>query len=229
MLSLINVERAAVGASPLMFDSSLQASSEGHSRWMIASDSFSHEGLDGTTATERMADAGYEFTGRWASGENIAWASLRSPGGDLDEVLLMHENLMNSPAHRANVLNPAFEEVGIGIEVGNMLGWDAAVVTQNFGHSSASPPSVGAVSEDPYIDDAFYLSRNADVAAAGLDPDQHYAEYGWKEGRDPNAGFSTIGYLAANPDVATAGINPLDHWLRFGQSEGRSLGFDLLL
>ena len=35
--------------------------------------------------------------------------------------------------------------------------------------------------------------------------------YSWKEGRDPDAYFSTKGYLAANPDVAAAGIDPLIH------------------
>ncbi|WP_132257231.1 calcium-binding protein, partial [Methylobacterium segetis] len=73
----------------------------------------------------------------------------------------------------------------------------------------------------PLVDDLFYLIRNPDVAAAGLDPEAHYAAYGAREGRDPNAFFSTDGYLAANPDVARAGINPLDHYAQFGWREGR--------
>ena len=52
----------------------------------------------------------------------------------------------------------------------------------------------------------------------------HYEAVGWKEGRDPSAGFDTLGYLAANPDVAAAGINPLDHFLQFGIYEGRAGG-----
>jgi Cysteine-rich secretory protein family len=231
MLDLINAERAKVGAKPLVFDDNLQVSSENHSQWMIASDNFSHQGANGSTPTQRMESAGYDFTGGWASGENIAWSSRRLPDGDLDEVRLMHENLMNSPGHRENILNPAFEEIGIGVEIGNMQGWDAAVVTQNFGVSSAASTPPGAIAGDsnPNIDDAFYLSRNPDVAAAGMDPDEHYALWGWREGRDPSAGFSTSGYLAANPDVAAAGMNPLDHWISYGMSEGRSLGLDLLL
>jgi serralysin len=60
------------------------------------------------------------------------------------------------------------------------------------------------------------------VAAAGVNPLDHYRSVGWKEGRDPSAGFDTLGYLAANPDVAAAGVNPLDHFLQFGIDEGRT-------
>ncbi|MDR7036496.1 hypothetical protein J2X36_001237 [Methylobacterium sp. BE186] len=71
------------------------------------------------------------------------------------------------------------------------------------------------------VDDLHYLSQNLDVAAAGLDPEAHYAAFGWKEGRDPNLFFDTKGYLAAYGDVAAAGINPLEHYLQYGWKEGR--------
>ncbi|KAB1069333.1 alkaline phosphatase [Methylobacterium planeticum] len=76
----------------------------------------------------------------------------------------------------------------------------------------------------PLVDDLTYLARYADVAASGLDPDAHYASFGFREGRDPNAFFSTSGYLAANPDVARAGLNPLDHYAQSGYREGRDPG-----
>lgn len=72
------------------------------------------------------------------------------------------------------------------------------------------------------LDADFYLTRYADVAAAGIDPVLHYCRFGWKEGRDPTPGFSTAYYLANNPDVAAAGINPFAHYLLHGKSEGRS-------
>lgn len=157
MLGLINAERSAVGLKPLSFDDNLQVSSEVHSQWMLASDIFSHQGANDSTPAQRMDSAGYDFSGTWASGENIAWVSRRAPEGDLDEVRLLHENLMNSPSHRENILNPAFEEIGIGIEMGNMQGWDAAVVTQNFGLSSASstPPGGSQVDQVHRLYDLF--------------------------------------------------------------------------
>ena len=76
----------------------------------------------------------------------------------------------------------------------------------------------------PLVDDLYYVATNPDVWAAHVDPDQHYAQYGWREGRNPNAYFDTRAYLAQNPDVAAAGVNPLTHYDTYGRHEGRSPG-----
>lgn len=60
------------------------------------------------------------------------------------------------------------------------------------------------------------------MAAAHVDPLLHYEVFGWKEGRDPSAAFSTSKYLAAYSDVKQAGMDPLLHFVLFGQAEGRS-------
>lgn len=71
------------------------------------------------------------------------------------------------------------------------------------------------------FDTAHYGSANPDVVASGLDPFEHFMGYGWRESRDPTAGFSIARYLALNPDVAAAGVNPFVHHVLFGQAEGR--------
>lgn len=78
------------------------------------------------------------------------------------------------------------------------------------------------------FDRGFYLASNPDVAASGLDPYQHFIDFGWRERRDPNLLFDTSFYLSKYPDIAAAGINPLDHYVQFGWREGRdpSAGFD---
>ena len=73
----------------------------------------------------------------------------------------------------------------------------------------------------PLVNDGFYLARNGDVAAAGQDPDQHYQLYGWQEGRDPNALFSTDAYRFVNTDLRDAKIDPLQHYHESGWREGR--------
>jgi len=148
MLELINAERAKVGAQALAFDSRLLASAEGHSRWMLASDTFSHTGSGGSTPTQRMSAAGYKFAGSWASAENIAWATTRPPTGTKDEVELLHTNLMNSPGHRANLLSTTFKEVGIGFEVGAYQGLEGAFVTQNFAKSGSGSLLTGVAFDD---------------------------------------------------------------------------------
>lgn len=77
----------------------------------------------------------------------------------------------------------------------------------------------------------YYDSRYRDLAVADVNAEQHYNASGWREGRDPNAFFSTSGYLASNPDIAAAGINPLAHYDAAGWKEGRdpSAAFDTSL
>ena len=60
------------------------------------------------------------------------------------------------------------------------------------------------------VDRAWYLRTNPDVAAAGVDPVEHYLRYGWREGRDPRPDFSTSLYLDAHKDIEG---NPLVHYL----------------
>ncbi|WP_299373862.1 CAP domain-containing protein [uncultured Tateyamaria sp.] len=152
MLDLINAERAAVGLNPVVFNNDLNESSEDHSAWMIETDSFTHAGVDGSSSRERIEAAGYELEGNWKTGENIAWVNEDGGNGLSDEVVRLHTNLMNSPEHRANILNPDFEEIGIGIEVGefddNGTAVEAVFVTQNFGTSSATTVTLPSQEEN---------------------------------------------------------------------------------
>ena len=135
MLELVNQERAARGLQPLAHSGALGDAASDHSDWMLATDTFGHSGRGGSTAGERMADAGYDFTGSWGWAENVGWYSLRGPEGLEDEVIGLHDGLMNSPGHRANILDDAMREIGIGLSTGDFEGWDAAMVTQNFARS----------------------------------------------------------------------------------------------
>jgi len=139
MLSFINEERAETGLDPLRFNGDLNEASEDHSAWMLEEDVFSHTGESGSSAGDRIQDAGYQLEGNWTWGENIAWQSERGDPGLEDDVRDLHEGLMDSPGHRANILNPDFEEIGIGIERGDFGRFDSVMVTQNFGATDATP------------------------------------------------------------------------------------------
>ncbi|HQR88744.1 MAG TPA: hypothetical protein PLH31_05640, partial [Caulobacter sp.] len=77
------------------------------------------------------------------------------------------------------------------------------------------------------FDAAFYLAKNPDIAAAGVDPFEHFMTMGWREGRDPNRRFSIASYLDVNPDIGEAGVNPFSHYVVTGRGEGRDLKLDL--
>src|SRR5207244_2441058 len=103
MFSLINQARTDHGLQPVMFDNNLRDVARAHSQDMFARGYFSHNTPEGITPFERMAKAGIVFT---YAGENLALA----PSTDLAE-----QGLMNSPGHRANILNPNFRKIGIGV------------------------------------------------------------------------------------------------------------------
>lgn len=137
MLDLINAERAARGLNPVQLELRLNEAAEDHSEWMLDVDRFSHTGVGGSSPTERMQDAGFVLSGSWRTAENIAWQSIRGAPGLSDDVENLHDALMNSPGHRANILNADVTVIGIGIETGNFDGWNAVMVTQNFARTSA--------------------------------------------------------------------------------------------
>ncbi|WP_051334358.1 glycosyltransferase [Bradyrhizobium sp. Ai1a-2] len=71
------------------------------------------------------------------------------------------------------------------------------------------------------FDRQWYLRNYPDVAAAKIDPLEHYVLYGAREGRNPNSRFDTKWYLRENFDVVMAGLNPLAHYVSSGAMEGR--------
>ncbi len=128
---------------PLSFHLQLIAAARAHSDWMLAANEFSHTGADGSTPGDRMRAAGYVFSGNWTWGENIAWQGTTATP-DLNAYTAdLHDNLFRSPGHRRNLLNPNFDEVGIGIRTGpfasGMTLYNAVMATQNFARSANTP------------------------------------------------------------------------------------------
>lgn len=72
------------------------------------------------------------------------------------------------------------------------------------------------------FDAEYYLSRNKDVADAGMSPIKHFLRYGAQERRNPSEQFDVAYYIRSNPDVRDSGINPLYHYIKYGRAEGRS-------
>ena len=138
LLELINAERAKTGAQALAFDGALNDAADNHNAWMIATDSFSHTGSGGSSSVDRVRAAGYVLDTPWTVAENIANATTRSPTGYQDEVFLLHNGLMNSPGHKANILNGSFREVGVSYQIGEYAGREYAWTTEDFVKSGSS-------------------------------------------------------------------------------------------
>jgi uncharacterized protein YkwD len=117
MLQLVNEERARRGLRPLLADSALTAAAREHSKDMFERGYFSHITPEGKDPFARMHDDDINFL---AAGENLALAQT---------LRIAHAGLMHSPGHRANILNPAFGKVGIGILDGGIHG---LMISQEF-------------------------------------------------------------------------------------------------
>lgn len=117
MLVLVNEERQKVGLKPLEADTAMRVVARKHSADMFARGYFSHITPEGLSPFDRMKREKVRFL---TAGENLALGQTLS---------ICHRGLMNSPGHRANILHPAFNRVGIGILDGGLYG---LMITQNF-------------------------------------------------------------------------------------------------
>jgi uncharacterized protein YkwD len=118
LFDLVNREREKTGLSRLEWNDRLAAAALKHSRLLDENQDLSHQFAGEPGLQERLGATGARFN---AVAENVAEAP---------EVAVAHKGLMNSPGHRANILNPAYNAVGISIvQHGHQL-----FVTQDFAH-----------------------------------------------------------------------------------------------
>jgi hypothetical protein len=173
------------------------------------------------------ADGRYAYLGRSPGADSFAYTIADSDGAS---ATLTTAVAAHGPAAEATFAF-AFTQATLTYQNGAavLTGPDGTVQdVTGIGRLHFTDGTIDEADGSPLVDDLFYLAQNRDVWQARVDPDRHYAEWGWREGRDPNPQFSTSGYLAANPDVAAAGVDPLTHYDRFGWQEGRnpSAAFD---
>jgi hypothetical protein len=109
LLRLINAEREAAGLQPVTVDATLTAGAQSWSEQLATSGSLAHDGS-------------YTVTDATAWGENVGYTSAE------DAAARLHEMLMASPDHRANILHPDWTVAGIGVTVVDGTVW----ATQRF-------------------------------------------------------------------------------------------------
>jgi Cysteine-rich secretory protein family len=103
LFALANQERTARGLRPLRWDPALAAAALRHCQRMAAEGPISHRYRGEADLTDRAAAAGAHFS---VIEENVAVGPY-APG--------IHQGWMNSPEHRANLLSPDIDRVGIAI------------------------------------------------------------------------------------------------------------------
>jgi uncharacterized protein YkwD len=113
-LCLLNAQRRAHGLNKLHANGRLHHAAAGYAQLMARRNFFSHVSPSGSTPLSRIKHARYLAGARsWTIGENLAWAT-----GSLATPRATVRAWMNSPGHRANILNASFREIGIGVAKG---------------------------------------------------------------------------------------------------------------
>jgi uncharacterized protein YkwD len=136
LLCVIGAERGARGLGPVRESRQLTLAAQRHADDMVARGFFAHVTPGGTTLAERIRATGY-LTNRptWELGEAIAWAQ-----DPLDTAGQLVQAWLNSPPHRAILLDRRFRDVGIGVTpglTGGATGVGATAVL-DFGVRSSS-------------------------------------------------------------------------------------------
>ncbi len=128
----LNRERDQRGIPNLHTDKKLQKAAQKHTEVMLKKDCFSHQCPGEGDLASRLRGVDYLISGliRWMYGENIAWG-----GAQLGTPKAMVKAWMNSPGHKANILNPTFRDVGVGFVPGipGSLSAEGGMYTTDFG------------------------------------------------------------------------------------------------
>ena len=128
VVDLTNQERADVSAQPLQRSSVLDAAAKMKAEDMAKNEYFAHFSPTGVSPWYWFDKSGYVYA---HAGENLAIHFT-----DSSEVV---EAWMNSPAHRENIVNGKFTEIGVGTAKGKFEGYDTVYVVQLFGTPAVAP------------------------------------------------------------------------------------------
>ncbi len=122
VISLTNQARIEAGVPEVKHNTMLERAAMNKAQDMALGSYFSHVSPDGRQPWDFIKEAGYKYA---AAGENLAVHFF--------DVEPLQDAWMNSPGHKANVLNKNYEEMGVGIAKGRYENFDTIFVVEMFG------------------------------------------------------------------------------------------------
>jgi uncharacterized protein YkwD len=133
LVDLANTDRSASKLQGLTVNPVLVAAAQLKADDMAAKGYFAHTSPEGKTPWYWFKQAGYSYS---FAGENLA--VYFSDSAELEKAW------MDSPTHRANILNSSYTEIGIAMAHGKYQGVDTVYVVQEFGRprKSVALPSI---------------------------------------------------------------------------------------
>lgn len=130
VVDFTNLQREQNGLAPLHFNTKLSEAAEAKIDDMFANQYFEHESPDGKSPADIISATGYDYI---VVGENLALGNFKN-----DEVLV--QAWMDSPGHRANILNGKFLEIGVAVRKGEFEGKTVWLAVQEFGSPLSTCP-----------------------------------------------------------------------------------------
>lgn len=131
LIKLTNQYRQSLALPPLEENPQLKQAALLKAKDILEKEYFSHYSPEGVSPWHWFRIAGYKYK---FAGENLAIGFF-----DSEQV---HQAWLASPNHRANLLNPNFQEIGIGVMKGKFQGNEITVVVQLF-----ATPAVSSINE----------------------------------------------------------------------------------
>ena len=105
-LDLLNAARTSRGLPPVQINYQLSKLAESYAHDMIDRNFFSHTSPEGLSPFDRMRKAGIQVD---RAGENLAFNV---------DIRAAHQAFMDSPGHKANILDPNYTQIGLGVNAG---------------------------------------------------------------------------------------------------------------
>lgn len=131
IVALTNDERGKLGLPALSMNGALSVAAQKKGEDMLAKGYWAHVAPDGKQPWAFMREAGYSYE---RAGENLA--------KDFTDSTSAVRAWMNSPGHRANIVNVYYREIGVAVVSGTMNGRDTVIVVQMFGQPRGGLASI---------------------------------------------------------------------------------------
>lgn len=131
LIILANRERNERGLGNLVKNDKLTVAANSKGNDMFAKQYWSHIGPNGETPWQFIQASGYDYV---YAGENLA--------KDFSTSLEVHLAWMNSPTHRANILNKNYRDIGIAVVSGMLNGKYSTIIIVQFGSREYEKPNI---------------------------------------------------------------------------------------
>lgn len=160
LAELANQDRQKKGLKALKYNKKLERAAMLKAENMFKLQYWSHYGPNKESPWQFIIQSGYSYA---YAGENLAKGFSDSKS--------VHDAWMASPTHRANILDAQFQEVGIAVLKGKLLGSDVFLVVQMFGSPVYQPTSnAGQTPQTPEKNPVLRLTnpRDGDILEDGI-------------------------------------------------------------